>query len=507
MSNNKKKKNSLNKVGILKLMNLRNLKLEMNRCGTEFSIKKFIKFILMCYAGLAAFSYVFKLEFTYIAVVIFAATILMPSIFLLQYRNIYEQKKFEDVNAYIEQLLYSFKRQPKILTALQDTALLFQGDKNSQIREAIENAIDHIQTGSAETNIYREAFAYIEEEYGCKRLYKVHNFLIKVEGTGGDCDEAIEILLLDRNLWLNRIYALIQDKQKIKVNITIAIALSLLICGMSIYMVPDDFGISAIAASQIVTTAVLLTDLFLWYFVQVKMTVGLLKADADAPFSDISRAYETIMHGNLKKEQKKYTVTAAIFLIGAGISYFCIGVKAGVIILACAYIIWTQPGRKYKACMKRTKREVEKAFPEWLLSLSLQMQTDNVHVSIAKTIDDSPEILQEELYALQDNLERYPNQLEPYLKFMDRFEIPDITSAMKMLYAMAEFGAENAQEQIRTLVDRNTSMMDRSEKMRMEDSLAGMEMTLLLPMITGVLKMITDLALVMGFILSKINTV
>ena len=111
----------------------------------------------------------------------------------------------------------------------------------------------------------------------------------------------------------------------------------------------------------------------------------------------------------------------------------------------------------------------------------------------------------EELSKLQDSIEKNPDALEPYINFFKILQIPDIMTAMKMLYAMAQFGAEDSQEQIRALVDRNTEIMDKAERMRMEDHLAGITFAMLLPMITGVIVMLTDLVLVMGFVLSQVN--
>ena len=69
--------------------------------------------------------------------------------------------------AYMEQLLYSFKRRAKILTALEDTKLLFrQGE--SRLYNGIEYAVEHIQSAQSDGNIYQEAFSEIEKEYGCK---------------------------------------------------------------------------------------------------------------------------------------------------------------------------------------------------------------------------------------------------------------------------------------------------------------------------------------------------
>ena len=229
--------------------------------------------------------------------------------------------------------------------------------------------------------------------------------------------------------------------------------------------------------------------------------------DRDDPFEEIKPAYDLVMSGKdvTKKKQKTAMISGIVIWIAGIACAATFSVQAGIALLALGGLIVMQPKRHYKHCFKRVSRAVEKAFPEWLLSLSLQMQTDNVHVSIVNTTEEAPEILKEELRKLSVGIENNPGQLKPYIDFMGVFHIADITSAMKMLYSMAEFGAQDAQAQIHTLVERNTSMMARAEKMRMEDSLAGITISMLLPMITGVLKMIVDLGLVMWSILQISN--
>ena len=494
------------KISTFRLLNPKALKTEIHRCGYEFSVGKYLKFLLMCYFALIVFLFFFKLHLKFIIAIVLVVTVFLPSVFIFNFWNVHEQKKFEEITSYMEQLLYSFKRQPKILNALQDTVLLFQDEENQTLRIAIEKAIDHIKNGTATRNIYEEAFAFIEEEYGCKRLYKIHNFLIKVEGNGGVCNNSIDILLLDRNLWIDRIYDLIALKQKIRVNVSGAIALSFIISCFAIYMIPSDFGVTDHIVSQVVTSIVVLLNFLIWYIVQKLLSHSLLAADADDPFSTIKRSYDLIMHGDRRSVITKYRIMGIAFAAMTVAIYFLtkntmVTVAMGVFTV----LILTQGGRKWKACRKRVIKEVEKAFPEWLLMLALQMQTDNLHVSISKTIDDAPEILKEELIRLQDSIEKHPRDLEPFTNFFHDFYISDITSAMKMLYSMAEFGAEDAQEQIKTLVERNTKMMDKAEKIRIDDELAGITFSMLLPMITGAFKLVTDLGLVMLFVLSQLD--
>ena len=176
----------------------------------EFSALNYLKFLAICYVGMIVLIFVFKLQWPYALALIALETLGLPMAFYLQFKNLYEKKKFEDIAAYIEQLLYSFKRQPKILSSLEDTVVLFEDRKDGHLYQAIQKAIAYIREGHFEEDLYKEAFAFIEEEYGCKRLYKVHEFLVRVENSGGTVKESIDIMLQDRNLWVNRIQEFVQ---------------------------------------------------------------------------------------------------------------------------------------------------------------------------------------------------------------------------------------------------------------------------------------------------------
>ena len=197
-------------------LNPKHFNQEIHRYNADISNWQFVKFLLATYIGLIIFMIIFKLKIPYMAAILLITTLFLPSVFLLNLKTNYEIKRFESVNSYLEQLLYSFRRKPKVLTALQDTALLFQEDENTELREAIEQAIEHIQNPEGNGDVYEEAFAIIEKDFGCKRMKKIHSFLRQVENAGGNIEESIEILLLDRNLWVDRITGLNHGQEKSK---------------------------------------------------------------------------------------------------------------------------------------------------------------------------------------------------------------------------------------------------------------------------------------------------
>ncbi|MBA4698465.1 MAG: hypothetical protein H2212_03445 [Ruminococcus sp.] len=495
---------------MFRYLNPKNLNNEIKGYGYSCTPADYLKYLLLVYGGTAGFSYLFKLQTPYIIFIMIVITVLLPDIFLNQFRNMYEAKRFEDITSYMEQLLYSFKRRAKILSALEDTLTLFYRENSKSqgnLCNAIMKAIEHIKTAASNGDIYQEAFLFIEKEYGCKRLYKMHDFLMRVEAAGGECSGAIDILLDDRKLWMDRMYTLQKEKANVKVKITIGIGLSFLICGLGIYMLPADFHITENPLSQTVTTIVIVSNILIWYISQKKLSGSLLVSGDDVPFKEVQKRYNYIMHEDMKKKRKKVMLTALVFTPLIPFAYWKLTPVTAVFMAVFCWLVATQPKRRYKTSMKIIMKEVEKSFPEWLMSLALQLQTDNVHVSIYKTMDTAGEVLQEELEKLLNGIEQNPNSLRPYTDFFEKLQLPDITSAMKMLYSMAEFGAADVEKQIGSLVQRNTIMMDKAERIRNEDAVSGVSFLILLPMLTGVIKLIVDLGLVVMIIMATINTV
>lgn len=478
----------------------------VRRFGYQFSVRKYLGYLFGLYGCIAFLVFAYRLKLIYIVAIAVLATCFVPGVFVMTYRNLYEAKRFEDVTSYMEQILYSFKRRAKILNALEDVLVLFEADQ-SKMYDAVLDAVNHIQNAHAKGNIYREAFAHIEKEYGCSRLYKIHDFMIEAEAVGGDFNTAVGILLNDRKLWMDRVYELQREKQNVKTKISIGTGLSFLIGGMTVFMLPKEFKVTGYWISQIVTTAMILLNLLIWYTAWKKLSKSLIHKEEDEELGDVKRQYEYVMHGDLKKAKIK---TRMLLLMLLPVLLLAVWKKslAGMIGVGLFIVLLqTQPTRKYKVSLKYVRREVEKTFPQWLMNMSLHLQTDNVHVSLAKSVSQAPQILREELSNLVSSVEEEPDSVRPYLMFMEKMQLPDITSAMKVLYSMAEFGTSDINGQIGTLIERSGMLTDKAERIKNEDYIAGIGFLVLLPMLTGVMKMLTDLALVLVYILSAVNQV
>lgn len=440
-----------------KYFNPNNLIKEIRMYGYYYSLKNqlFLTLvILLCLFGMGKLLGLENIQILVLAILIF---IKVPKLILNVYINMFEQKKFADVSNYAEQMLYSFKRKSKILNALEDTSLLFP---DNLMGETIQNAINHIEQATTEGNVYEESFGIIEKEYGCDVVSRIHSFMNRVELSGGEYETSIEILILDRNRWVSRVLMTQKEKQLIKRNVTIGIIISLAVVVGTSFMVPKDLvDIQSNIIAQITSVVVLVSNFWIWSFVQCKLSGSWICSSKEVSESQIERYY---------KEAIK----------GSGI-------------------------RKNNISKKRLRREVEKAFPDWMLGLSLLLQTENVQVAIRNSVSNAPKALQEELYLLQEKIEKNPVSIDPYLEFYESLNIHEIQSAMRMLYAMSQSGSDDIEKQIYALVERNVELQDQSEKLKTEDYLAGMGFCVLLPMLVGCGKMLVDMSLLMYGILSN----
>jgi hypothetical protein len=157
----------------------------------------------------------------------------------------------------------------------------------------------------------------------------------------------------------------------------------------------------------------------------------------------------------------------------------------GALLLAALAIFFINQHKiGYRLAYDRVVREINRVFPAWLMEMALLLQGNNVQVSIEKTIETAPAVLKTDLQRLSDSLKRTPDALEPYLEFLGMFRLSSVLSSMKMLYAISESGSGDAQSQIRILLQRNSKMMDKSEKLTNEKSLAGMNGIFYLPQVT-----------------------
>ena len=196
----KTEKRKKGRLGKLAYLNPKNLQKEIRVYGYHFSWKSHAFIVLAALLGISAVGILFHLRLALLAVVLAVMFCMIPVLVLDMYKKMYEQKRFADAATYMEQILYSFQKSGKVVSALKETAETFE---DGMMRERIEEAVAYLEAGRAQTEkgLLWEALEKVETAYPCSKMHMVHDLLVSAEEQGGEMDESILLLLDDIEAW------------------------------------------------------------------------------------------------------------------------------------------------------------------------------------------------------------------------------------------------------------------------------------------------------------------
>ncbi|MCR4782706.1 MAG: hypothetical protein K5851_08200 [Lachnospiraceae bacterium] len=439
---------------------------ELKKYGYVFSKKKTLISIVAVFFVTFGLGKLFRLDFFYEVVLGVFLIIFLPFFIRNSERSRYVQKRFSDVNVYIEQFLYSFEKTGKVLETLYDVKEIFE---DGLMKKKIEMAINHI-ANSYDSDSEKDALSIIENEYKYEGLKLIHEFALGVEREGGEYRSSAKILLDDRRLWMDRVLESLNEKKRRRNRNTISILMSLILCSM-IYFISFrmDIDVSKNIYVQFGTSLVLILDILIFFLSDRKMSEDYLTTKDTKE----NRAYK------LQEKWKDFKDVKIPFM----------------------------KRLFYKSEKRLVIREIEKAFPRWILDMVLLLQNDNVFVSIEKSYEKAPLVLKRDLEILISELKINPTGIMSYVGFMKQYGIPDVEAAMKVLYSLSENGNGQVVNELGEILTRNRQMIDRASKIKNEDNMAGMEALFLAPQITAGIKMICDMMVMFGVYLSDVGKI
>lgn len=498
----------------LKLLNPKNLQKEVHMYGYNFSARTYVLLVIGSLLGIGAVGVLFRLNPGCLAATLLAMLGMLPVLILDMYKRMYEQKRFADAVTYMEQMLYSFQKSGKIASALRETQDIFEG---GQMRDAIGEAIAYLERGYAQTErgVMREALEKIEKYYMCHKIQTVHELLVNNEEYGGDSSNAIYLILNDLELWKRRGYKLQAQKKQSHMDNIISMAASTALCAVALYVldgmgklfpaadVPlDIFDVGLIQASSFIF---LLCMMFVLLKSAGRLTSSWLVTNALHDDGYIISSYEKVMTYDDKKERKKSLLWALPFLGLAAAGYFIRPWLSVLFLLAAAFML-IQHRVGYNLAKKDTEDELYVALPQWLMTIALLLQTNNVQVSIRKSIEDAPAVLQEELILLDERVSLAPDRLSSYTDFCRKFDVPEIASCMKMLHAISENGTGNARIQVENLIARVNEMQTMADAVRDRNTAFKMKMIFSYPVLAATGKLLVDLTVGMIYMFQMLGS-
>lgn len=429
-----------------KYLRFRHLQTRIEGYGYHYSFSRYASMLAAGSAAVIGIGKLNGLETVFIGILMVALLGVIPILVLKQFAYLYDQNRFQDLVRYMEQMIYSFQKHPKIISGLEETEGLLDGEIQLQVRKVRER----IEMSQAIT--YKEAFYPIEGAYPCERLMEMHDFFIKVEEIGGEYQNALAAILEDLKMWTERTYLFQRERSQMKKKIIWSILCVMLLCSVLFRLMAGSLEMMKTMDSffyQMGTTGILLGFLCLFVFSQCALTGTWLKRPKEISKEQIQKDWSHIKEA---------------------------------------------PGQ-YQRAQKRLQREVEKQFPRWLRTMILGLQTDNVYRAIVESADDAPYVLKLPLEILIEELKEDPVSMRPYDHFLKELQVPGIHSAVKMLYAYTNTGTEEAKEQLGQIIKQNIQLTDRAERIQNEDEIARYFMLFYVPMFLGTAKIMLDMSM------------
>lgn len=498
----------------LSLLNPRNLEKEVHMYGYHFSWKSHMLLVICSLLGIGAIGIIFRLAPVYLVISMLAVFVMLPVLVLDGYRKMYEQKRFSDVCEYMEQMLYAYQKDGKILSALKETREIFEP---GQMQETIDAAINYLEAGVSRTEqgFVREGLALIEKLYDNVKLRSVHDTLIAGEQHGGDIDRAILILLEDLDLWKRRGYKLQAQKKQGHTDNIISIVVATILCAAALYVMDGMRTLFPEAATGVIIMEVPVIQvssflfLLLMLFVLAKsfrsLTSDWLKEDGMQSEKMILDSYDKVRHYDEAAEKRKSLLFAAPFLIAAIPVWLFYKKWLAVICLIVGAFMLMQHKVGYNLAKKDVNEELYATLPQWMIQMALLLQHNNVQIAIAKSIDGAPLILREELIHLNERLAVTPDSLAAYTAFCKDFDVPETQSLMKMLHSISEAGTGDSDVQISNMLHRVNEMQVMADEKRDAAIAYKMKTIFSYPVLAATVKLLIDLTIGMVYMMGMLG--
>jgi len=509
------KKTAKNKRPFFYFLDPVNYATEMKLANTPVSLNTIIsKIAILGLAGLGM-AYVYKLSVLSTLAIIVIASLFVPAIQVIKSQKKNEHVRLNDLNVYMEQMLYEFKNNQNIRECLMSVRDMY--DSDCMVKQAIDEALYDIDNSMSE-NASEDAFGIIESYYHNDRLASIHKLMLKVEAIGGDCEKSINLLLDDLKKWRNRIETHTQKVNNQIKNILISCIVAMGLCSITVFTMGASLDLTHNFMYQASTVVVAFFLCLIYYKGQSMSNIKWIERNDKYTEEELLQRYEKFMTWDDEAEAKKSRkwalisgiVGATLTLIfsakftGSSLEFVSNNAFIGIFLtLALIVLMLHQHKISFSLNNKVLKKEIKKAFPKWLMEIALRMQTDNVQISIIDSLENCPVILKPALKTMVEDIQSNPESLKPYSDFMKDFNLPDVSSAMKMLYAIFSGKGGDSDEQIAELIARNNIMLNQAEILAADDVMGGFYTIFLLPTLVGSLKIVVDMIQVIGLLFSQ----
>lgn len=211
---------------------------------------------------------------------------------------------------------------------------------------------------------------------------------------------------------------------------------------------------------------------------------NLLK-EKDYDFLLIAKYGDRVYNPNevfMKRIKNGILVTVAlVFLFLTQMSYLGI-----IMALVLGYITYKMPYLSLRKWYKTHLNYIDSLLPYYLKTLEVLIHHYTVPVSLARSIDDAPEVFRPGLRRLVEKIEKGDSSIDPYMDFAKEYPVRDSMRMMRLLYRLGLGEQEKKHEQLTSFSKSVSSLQNKAREMKYKSRLDSMERrTMVMMVVTG----------------------
>lgn len=413
--------------------------------------------------------------------------------------------RFNCINNYLTNIIPIFMQRTKIRYTLGELYEICDGE----MKDAIYSAIDYIDNTKDDPNLMANGLKKIEEKFPNSRIISVHKFLLSVENTDSRTYKDIaENLYKDIEKWINRTIAFEKDIKDRRNKILALCFITLVMNVMFVYIyVSNEYfkGFVNIENYQISTTIFIAVVIFVIGVIIVKLNgewlVDDLKKDDEEYLKDKYRKYKQGI-----EKIKVIDVIIALVFLGFGVFSYIKEINyVAVFCLAFSIIVITNKRNRYFKNKNYLAKKLTIEFPMWLREISLSLGNYTVLNAIENSLSSASYPMRREIRKLLHDCEDNPSSIAPYNDFLSEYNIDEVKSSMRVLYAINNVAKEDMKDRTSKLIERNQDLLAKSELLRGNDSIGGIEMIGYLPTLIFSVQMIISMLIMFEYMMQMLG--
>lgn len=479
------------------------LQTEIQSYGYSFSIKQFAQQAIIYFSFVVVAAVLSKLKVQYIVFLCVITTLALPFMISSQFDQLYQMRRFQMVNSYLQNVIPIFENKPVIMHAWREVSDLVDGE----MRACVLKAMNYVENNTKDVDVYESAFEIIEEVFPNSRIHSVHQMMLTITNQNSKTyHDSVNNMYYDVTSWISRTYSFQKElknrKNKLVVLCLLTMAMNLLI----IYVFgshPEMAGFTEMPLYQISTFIFLSALLIMICLIYIKLNGKWL---IDDKTKKIDQSYEKSWQYLISDKPIKPTVPQMIIaaIIASGGIYFYTSTRNIAILLltlGTAVMLLYNNKRLYNLHKKRTTKAIEIEFPIWLRDVALNLSNLRVINAIENSKKTSSPIMGYYIDQFLKEVQEDPSSIRPYNHFLDEFDLPDVKSSMKILFTLQELNQEQLQEQTNSLIVRNQTMLAKSEAIKNDDSISSIEALGFIPLVMFVFQMLVSMVAIWNFMM------